>query len=89
MKITLEISMYPLDQDYKPPIKAFVRELRGQDGLEIVTNQMSTQVRGEFDAVMGAINACMKRRMSEDGKVIFVMKCLNGDLEIQRPPRIE
>ena len=28
MKITVDISMYPLDADYKPAIKAFIRELR-------------------------------------------------------------
>ncbi|MBT8441240.1 MAG: thiamine-binding protein [Gammaproteobacteria bacterium] len=89
MKITLDISMYPLNADYKPPIKAFVRQLRDHGNLEIVTNQMSTQVRGEFDAVMGAVNACMKQSMAGDDKVIFVTKCLNGDLDIQRLPRID
>lgn len=89
MNITLDISMYPLDADYKPPIKAFVRQLREYVQLETVTNQMSTQVRGEFDAVMTAVNACMKRTMTEHEKVVFVTKCLNGDLEISRPPRID
>jgi len=89
MKITLDISMYPLDADYKPPIKAFVRQLRGHDDLEIVTNQMSTQVRGDFDVVTGAVNACMKQSMTDNDKVIFVTKCLNGDLEIQRLPTID
>ncbi|MFW2405278.1 MAG: YkoF family thiamine/hydroxymethylpyrimidine-binding protein [Gammaproteobacteria bacterium] len=89
MKITLDISMYPLNADYKPSIKAFVRQLRDHGNIEIVTNQMSTQVRGEFDAVMAAVNACMKQSMTGDDKVIFVTKCLNGDLEIQRLPRID
>jgi uncharacterized protein YqgV (UPF0045/DUF77 family) len=89
MKITLDISMYPLNADYKPSIKAFVRQLRDYSDLEIVTNQMSTQVRGEFDTVMGAVNACMKQSMAGNDKVIFVTKCLNGDLEIQRLPRID
>ena len=31
MKITLDISMYPLDADYKPPIKSFIRDLRAHD----------------------------------------------------------
>ena len=66
MNITVEISMYPLDADYKPPIKAFVRRLREHPGLETRTNQMSTQVRGEFDAVMGAVNACMKQSMADN-----------------------
>ena len=89
MKITLDISMYPLDADYKPPIKSFIRDLRGRDGIELVTSQMSTQVRGEFDAVWDAVNACMKKAMREDGKVVFVSKCLNSDLDITRAPDID
>jgi len=89
MKITLDISMYPLDADYKTPIKSFIRDLRSHAGLELVTNQMSTQVRGEFDAVMGAVNACMQRAMAENDKVVFVSKCLNGDLDIARAPDID
>ena len=42
MKITVDISMYPLDSNYIPPIKAFIRALREHEGLEIVTNQLST-----------------------------------------------
>jgi uncharacterized protein YqgV (UPF0045/DUF77 family) len=89
MRITLEMSMYPLDADYKTPIKAFVRALRQHDGIELITNQMSTQLRGEFDAVMDAVNACMKQAMADNDKVVFVTKCLNGDLDIARLPRID
>ncbi|MFQ5636121.1 MAG: YkoF family thiamine/hydroxymethylpyrimidine-binding protein [Gammaproteobacteria bacterium] len=89
MIITLEISMYPLNADYKPAIKAFVRQLGGHDGLQIVTNQMSTQVRGEFDTVTGAVNACIKKTMAGNDKVVFVTKCLNGDLDISRLPDLD
>ncbi len=89
MRISLEMSMYPLDADYKPPIKAFIRNLRQYDQLEIVTNQMSTQLRGEFDDVMSAVNACMQRSMADNARVVFVTKCLNADLEISQLPDID
>jgi uncharacterized protein YqgV (UPF0045/DUF77 family) len=89
MKITLDISMYPLDADYKPPIKSFIRDLRSHAGIELVTNQMSTQVRGEFDVVMSALNECMKGAMANNEKIVFVSKCLNGDLDISRAPDID
>jgi uncharacterized protein YqgV (UPF0045/DUF77 family) len=89
MKITLDISLYPLDADYIPAIKSFVRELRKQTQIEIVTNQMSTQVRGEFDVVWAAVNAGMKQSMAGGVKCMFVTKCLNADLEIGRLPVIE
>ena len=89
MKTTIEISMYPLDADYKTPIKAFVRQLRDQPAIEIVTNQMSTQVRGDFDVVTQAVNTCMKSTMESQAKVVFVTKWLNGDLDIARLPEID
>ncbi len=88
MQITIDVSMYPLDQDYKPPIKDFIRQLCRCSGIELVTNQISTQVRGDFDAVTAALNACMKQTMQGDSKAVFVTKYINADLEIQRAPDI-
>jgi uncharacterized protein YqgV (UPF0045/DUF77 family) len=89
MKITVDISLYPLDSNYLPPIKDFIRRLRTMDGLELVTNQLSTQVRGEFDQVTGALNACMHESMKSGQKMVFVTRYLNSDLEIGRQPRID
>lgn len=89
MKISVDISMYPLDQDYVPPIKAFIRQLRTFPGLDLVTNQLSTQITGEFDNVMRALNTCMGESMAHSGRVVFVARYLNTALEIDRLPRID
>ena len=89
MKITVDISMYPLDADYKPAIKAFIRELRQIDGLTLVTNQLSTQVNGEFEAVTTALNHCIRSSMEQQDKVVFVARYLNADLDITRLPDID
>ena len=89
MKITVDISLYPLDQDYIPPIKTFIRRLREFEGLEIVTNQLSTQLRGEYQLVTSALNAAMEETMKSGPKTVFVTKFLNSDLDISRLPHIE
>ena len=89
MNITVDISMYPLDADYKPAIKSFIRELRKHDGLTLVTNQMSTQINGEYDAVMAAINNCIRDSMQQQDKVVFVARYLSADLDITRLPDID
>jgi uncharacterized protein YqgV (UPF0045/DUF77 family) len=89
MKITVDISMYPLDADYKPAIKAFIRKLRTFDGLTLVTNQLSTQINGEFDAVTSAVTSCIKESMVEQKKVVFVARYLNVDLDITALPDID
>ena len=89
MKITVDISMYPLDSDFVPTIKAFILRLRTFPGLEIVTNQLSTQLRGEFDQVTEAINTCIHQSMSGEQKVVFITRYLNSELEIGRMPNID
>ena len=89
MKITVDISMYPLDSNYIPPIKGFIRALRAHEEMEIVTNQLSTQIRGDFDVVMSALRDCMRESMISNRKVVFVTRFLNSDLEIGRLPNID
>ena len=88
MKITVDISMYPLQEDYVPLIKSFIIRLREYPGIELVTNQLSTQLTGEFDNVTLALNACMAESMAQGGRVVFVARYLNVALDISRMPEI-
>ena len=47
MRITAEISLYPLTDGFVDDIRDFIHRLREEPGLEVVSNQMSTQLRGE------------------------------------------
>ena len=89
MEITAELSMYPLDANYKPPIIDFIMDLRQQPGIEIVTNQLSTQLRGSFEDVTRAINRGMEKAMQENHRVVFTVKYLNTGLEIAQVPRLD
>ena len=88
MNIVADLSLYPLKDGPVPEIIKFIKEMREQDGLKIVTNQLSTQLRGNFEAVTGAINHCMKMAMSAPNTVVLVVKYLNVDLEIGRAPSL-
>ena len=89
MKIVADLSLYPLKNGPVPEIIRFIKDIREQDGIEIVTNQLSTQLRGEFEAVTGAINRCMRAVMgASSNTVVLVVKYLNVDLEIARPPSL-
>lgn len=88
MRITVELSLYPLVPDFVAHITDFIVELRREPGLEIVTNQMSTQVRGDFDAVMPAVTRCTRAAMERVHPVVLVAKFLNADLEIASAPSV-
>ncbi len=85
MRITVELSLYPLAPDFVGPITGFIHALRGTPGVELVTNQMSTQVRGDFDVVWPAIARCTRAAMERDHPVVLVAKFLNADLPISTP----
>lgn len=76
MEIGVEISLYPLNADYIPPIQSFIDRINTHDGLRVVTNSMSTQIFGEFDRLMPLLNAEMRRTFVENDKAVFAMKVL-------------
>ena len=88
MKIVADLSLYPLKDGPIPTIIEFIEELQEQDGIEIVTNQLGTQLRGEFEAVTGAINHCMFKAMLASNTVVLVVKYLNINVEIKRKPSL-
>lgn len=79
MNISVEISYYPLDQEFVPPIREFIHRLHTYTGLIIKTNGMSTQVFGEYSNVMGALKNEIEKSF-ENPHSVFVMKIVNADL---------
>ncbi len=80
MKLSVEISMYPLQADYKSKINAFLEQLNSQAGdVEIRTSNMSTRLFGDFDQLTNLLNQAMKDSMQRFGKIVFVCKYLEGD----------
>lgn len=89
MIITAELSLYPLRDDYVPVIVDFIQDLQSRDDIDVVPNQLSTQLRGEFDAVTAAINDGMRRAMKTDGGLVLIAKYLNASRDIGRPPSLD
>lgn len=80
LMLSAEISMYPLHQDYKEKIKAFIDKIANNtQSVEIRSNNMSTRLFGDFDAVTNTLNAAMRYSMVEYGKIVFVCKFVEGD----------
>jgi uncharacterized protein YqgV (UPF0045/DUF77 family) len=74
MHIAVEISLYPLDADYIPPIQDFIDRLNAYRDLKVVTNHLSTQVFGAHDRIFEVLRQEMGASFAAGGKAIFVTK---------------
>lgn len=79
MRTSIEISLYPLDAEYIPPIKDFIDRLNTYPELEVTTNAMSTQIAGEHHRVFEILAKETAASFGEKGRKVFVMKVLGGE----------
>lgn len=78
MQVAVDISLYPLDEDFIPPIKNVIERLGRHEGVEVEYNRMSTQLRGEYDVVMPALEGEIRTTFENVPKAVFAIKILNN-----------
>jgi uncharacterized protein YqgV (UPF0045/DUF77 family) len=81
MIASVDISMYPLDKEYKIFILAYIKELNKYDEIKVISNTMSTQVFGEYDRLMEILSIENKRAMLKDPAMVIISKLVNADLK--------
>lgn len=82
MKLTAEMSLYPLQESYIPIIKSFIESAAATSNIRLVSNAMSTQVCGEWDEVMALVSECLRKSAERFGKQVLVCKFIPGELDI-------
>ena len=80
MQVAVDISLYPFQEDLIPPILDVIERLKRDPDLDVVTNPMSTQIRGEYDKVMALLQTEVRTTFEQLPKAIFVMKILNNPI---------
>jgi hypothetical protein len=76
MNIGVEISLYPLRDQFIPPIRGFIDRLNADGRFKVMTNDMSTQLFGRYEDIMEALARELRPTFEHDGKSVFVMKVL-------------
>ena len=74
MKMTVELSVYPLRDNFKEAVLGFIDELLANEDILAVTNSMSTQVSGEDEAVFRAIQTALRASYERFGRQVLVAK---------------
>ena len=84
MNISVELTLTPLQDAYEPAIIHFIKKLRAS-GLTIMENPLSTQVYGDYDAVMTILNAEIKEAFLLIENCLLYMKIVKTDRHDYEP----
>lgn len=76
MKIDIEISYSPLQNDFIPPIDNFIGKLQHPE-LKVITSKLSTLVTGDYNLAMTQIQNAMGELMQSYPSV-FHLKITNA-----------
>ena len=79
MQIYIEVSLYPLSENFISPIHNFICCLKKYDSIEVRTNNMSTQLFGEFDDIIKILKVEMEKTFKNKSNSAFNLKIVNGD----------
>lgn len=80
MKASIDISMYPLNEDFTIPILAYIDRLKSYQDIKVLGNTMSTQLFGDYDRLMEILIKENKRAMEDHPAMVIVFKLVNADL---------
>ena len=83
MRISIDISYYPLKEEFIPTILDFVNRLQSYKNIQVQVNGMSTQVFGEYNELMSIITQEIEKSMSIPYSV-FILKIVNSDLQLHQ-----
>lgn len=79
MRISVDISLYPLTEGYIEPILAFILSIENNPKLLVKRNSLSTQVFGEYRDVMDTIDSEMETVFKKLPHSVFAMKFIGTD----------
>jgi uncharacterized protein YqgV (UPF0045/DUF77 family) len=80
MKASVDISLYPLADEFIPAIKEFIDRVQQYPEVAVVRNDLSTQLYGDYEQIMELLKVEVRLSWEKYGKSIFVIKFLRDDL---------
>ncbi len=74
MEISIDISLYPLKEDFVEPILAFIDAIEKVEGIKVVRNSLSTQVFGDYHIIMKMLESEVYNVLDVIPDSVFVLK---------------
>jgi uncharacterized protein YqgV (UPF0045/DUF77 family) len=84
MNISVEFTLMPLQTDFEPQIINFIKALRASK-FRVLENPLSTQIFGEYDALMLFLTTTIKSSFDNIEHVVLNMKIVKSDRSDYEP----
>ncbi|WP_299710212.1 hypothetical protein [uncultured Tenacibaculum sp.] len=84
MKISVELTLTPLQDNFEEPIINFIKKLR-TSGVTVLENPLSTQVYGEYDTIMELLTKEIKEAFELIDNGLLQMKIVKSDRSNYEP----
>ena len=78
MKISVELTLTPLQDEFRPVIIHFIKKLRASN-LKIIETPLSTQIYGDYDEVMTLLHTEIKEIFELMEKGMLHIKIVKSD----------
>jgi len=78
MKIAVELTLTPVQDDYEPIVVDFIKKIR-QSGFAVKENPLSTQIYGDYDQVMDFLKEEIQIAMDAMDRGLLNMKIVKSD----------
>ena len=84
MKISIELTLLPLQNDFEEHIIAFIKKLRASN-FTVLENSMSTQIFGDYDALMPFLTKEIKTSFEKQDNTVINLKIVKSDRSNYEP----
>ena len=84
MNVSIEMTLMPLNDNYKDIIKDFILSIRNSE-FKVLENPLSTQIYGDYDKLIDLLKAKIKHVFSNNEGIMVNLKIVNGDRSNYQP----
>ncbi len=78
MNVSIEMTLMPLNDNYKDIIKDFILSIRNCE-FKVLENPLSTQIYGDYDKLIDLLKVEIKDVFSNNEGIMVNLKIVNGD----------
>ena len=84
MNVSIEMTLMPLNDNYKDIIKDFILSIRNSE-FKVLENPLSTQIYGDYDKLIDLLKVEIKDVFSKNEGIMVNLKIVNGDRSNYQP----